>query len=63
MFLFVIFLFFYSYFFKFKMNTDCEPDFESRQVQIRKGKWVTEEFEMLEFLGRYKNNINTKENF
>lgn len=33
---------------------DIEPDFQRRQVQIRREKWVTDEFEMLDFLGRGK---------
>ena len=40
-------------YFMISLFKDAEPPFERRQVAIRKEKWVTDEFEMLEFLGRY----------
>lgn len=33
---------------------DSEPAFEFRQITIRKEKWITDEFDLLEFLGRYR---------
>lgn len=40
--------------------TDSEPAFERRVVTIRKDKWVTDEFDLLEFLGRLEKNNNKK---
>lgn len=37
-----------------QLEPDSEPAFEKRQVEIQKGKWVTEEFDILNFLGRGK---------
>ena len=39
---------------KVELEPDVEPAFEKRNVQIRKEKWVTDEFELMEFLGRGK---------
>ncbi|CAF0838875.1 unnamed protein product [Brachionus calyciflorus] len=39
---------------RIELEPDSEPAFECRQITIRKEKWVTDEFEMLEFLGRGK---------
>ena len=33
---------------------DLEPSFQRRKVEIRKDAWITDEFELLEFLGRGK---------
>jgi hypothetical protein len=49
--------FYFNHFYYFMNKKDIEPDFEHRQVQIRKEKWVTDEFDMLEFLGRYVFNL------
>jgi hypothetical protein len=34
------------------LEPDSEPAFDKREVSIQKGKWVTQEFEILNFLGR-----------
>ncbi len=31
---------------------DSEPPFEKRNIQIKQDKWVSDEFELLEFLGK-----------
>ena len=35
-----------------ELEPDSEPAFEKRQVEIKKNRWITDDFEVLEFLGR-----------
>lgn len=39
---------------KVELEPECEPAFEKRQCEIKKEKWVTDDFEILDFLGRGK---------
>ncbi len=35
-----------------ELEPDSEPAFEKRQVEIKNNRWITDDFEVLEFLGR-----------
>ncbi len=35
-----------------ELEPDSEPAFEKRQVEIQKNRWITDDFQVLEFLGR-----------
>ena len=37
---------------RIELEPDSEAPFEKRQVQIIRERWVTDEFELLELLGR-----------
>jgi len=39
---------------KVELESDSEPAFENRHIQIKNDRWVTDDFEVLEFLGRGK---------